>query len=96
MTREQFENMDFEDLMEWAYENINDITTEETLKEFAIEKLQGDNFGMALHIINAMYDNPYLTEWYRYDYSMGTLETPTPIADKEDIEDLIDFEDEVN
>lgn len=94
MTRKEFEDMDFEEVIEWAYENLDDITDEEILKEFAIEKIQNDDFHMGLHIINAIYNNPYSTEYYRYDYSMGTLETPTPIADKEDIEDLINFEDE--
>lgn len=95
MTRKEFEAMSFEDFMEWANENLDDVTDEEILKEFAIEKLQDDNFNMALHIINAIYNNPYDTEYYRYDYSMGTLETPTPITDKEDLEDLTFFDDEV-
>lgn len=94
MTREKFEAMSFDELMEWAYENLDDITSEEILKEFAMDKLQDDDFGMALHIINAIYENPYDTEWYRYDYCMGSLQTPSPITDKEDIEDLIFFEDE--
>lgn len=94
MTRTEFEIMDFKDLMEWAIENLKDVTHEDTLKEFAKEKLENDDFGMVLHIINAVWDNPYNTEYYLYDYSMGTLETPTPITDKEDIEDLIDFEEE--
>ena len=94
MTRKEFETMSFEDFIEWAKENLDDVTDEEILKEFAIEKLQDDNFNMALHIINAIYNNPYDTEYYRYDYSMGTLETPTPITDKEDLEDLIFFDDE--
>lgn len=94
MTREQYKRMDFEEFMEWARENLDVVTDEEILKEFVIEKLQDDNFGMALHIINAIYNNPYDTEYYRYDYSMGTLETPTPITDKEDLEDLIFFEGE--
>jgi hypothetical protein len=94
MTREQFEDMEFEELMNWANSNLNSITNEELLKEYAIEKIQDDNFSMGLHIINAIYENPYSTEWYRYDYSMGTLETPTPITDKEDIEDLMNFDDE--
>ena len=29
-----------------------------------------------------------------YDYNMGTLETPTPITEKEDLEHLIYFDDE--
>lgn len=93
MTRAKFESMDFEILMEWATENLNDVTDEETLKDFAIAALKDDNFGLALHIINAIYNNQYNTEYYLYDYSMGTLETPTPITEKEDIEHLIDFED---
>ena len=94
MTRKEFETMSFEDFIEWAKENLDDVTDEEILKEFAIEKLQDDNFIMALHIINAIYNNPYDTEYYRYDYSMGILETPTPITDKEDLEDLIFFDGE--
>lgn len=94
MTRKEYEDMSFEEFMEWANENINDVTSEEILKQCGIEELQNDNFNIGLHLINAIYENPYCTEWYRYDYSMGTLETPTPITDKEDIEDLIDFEDE--
>lgn len=42
MTRKQFEDMSLDELMEWAYENLNDVTDEEILKQFAIEKLQGD------------------------------------------------------
>lgn len=94
MTKAEFENMSFEDLIEYAKENLNDVTDEETLKQFAIEKLENDAFNMALHIINAIYNNPYNTEFYRYDYNMGTLETPTPITEHSDIEDLIDFDDE--
>lgn len=94
MTRKKFESMSFEDAMVWASENYDNITDEEALKSYAEHLLQNDNFGMILHIIGAIYDNPYETEWYRYDYWMGTMETPTPITEKEDIEDLIDFEDE--
>ena len=92
MKRKFFETTDFDELMQWVGWNTDDVTDEETLKQFAIEKLQNDDFGMALHIINAIYENPFTTEWYRYDYSMGKLETPTPITEKEDIEDLIDFD----
>ena len=89
MTREEFVNKSLEEVVEWAYENLDYVTDEETLKHFAIEKLQADNFSLALHIINAIYNNESDTEYYRYDYSMGTLETPKPIIEKADIEDLI-------
>ena len=95
MTREQFEAMSFEEFMEWAYENVDDITTEDTLIAFAKEKLDEDNLGFALHILNAIYESEEAKEgYYRYDYNMGTLETPTPITCKEDLEDLIDFEED--
>ena len=91
MTRAEFEEIDFDELIELMYENSYEVTSESTLKEFAMNKIQDDNFGLALHIIQAIYNNPYDTEWYRYDYNMGTLQTPSPITDKEDIEDLIEF-----
>ena len=94
MTRKQFEDMEFEDLMYWANENIDGITDDEMLKECAISNIHNDSFNMVLHIINALNESPCDTIWYRYDYSMGTLQTPSPIADKEDIEDLIFFDDE--
>ena len=93
MTREQFENMDFDELIEYTRCNIGNITTEEVLKDYAIEKIQGDDFNMAIHILNALNDSPYGGIWCRYDYSMGTFETPTPITEKENIEDLILFDD---
>lgn len=94
MTREQFKNMDFEELMNWAYDNLDCITDEEILKEYGIRNIQDDNFNLGLHIINAIYNNPYDTEWYRYNYCDGTSCEPKPITDRYDIEDLIDFEDD--
>ena len=92
MTREQFESMSFEELMEWAYENCHDINTEDGLIEFAKRKIDDDNLGLGLHILSAIYESDCPDDsYYRYDYTMGTLETPTPITCKEDIEDLIDF-----
>lgn len=94
MTKQEFEAMDFDVFMEWAYEYLDDVTTVDTLIEYAICKIKDDDIGMALHVLNAVYDNPYDTEWYRYDYCMGKLETPTPITEKADLEDLMFFEDE--
>ena len=94
MTRTEFEEIDFDELLELMFENSDIITDEETLKGFAIDKLRDDNFGLALHIINAIYENPYDSEWYRYDYSMGTLETPSPITCKDDVDDLIVIQEE--
>lgn len=95
MTKAEYEAMSFEELMDWAYENLDDITTEETLISFAKSKLDDDNLGVALHVLNAIYESDCPEDsYYRYDYSMGTLETPCLITEKEDIEDLIFFDDE--
>ena len=94
MTSAEFENMTFEDLMTYAEGNLEGVTTEDALKQFAAEKLKNDDFHMLLHIVSAIYNNPYETAFYRYDYSMGTLQAPIPIVEKSDIEDLICFDDE--
>lgn len=80
---------DFDAFLEWACSYVDDITTEETLKEYGISKIEDDNFSVGLHVLNAIFENPYNTEYYRYDYNMGTLDTPTPITEYDDISDLI-------
>lgn len=94
MTEAEFKEMSFEELLDWANENINDLTTEDILIDFAKSKIDDDNIGVAIHILGAIHNNPYDTEYYLYDYCMGTLETPTPVTEKEDLKDYIDFDDE--
>lgn len=95
MTRKEFEAMNLEELVEWAYENLNDITTEDVLLDFAKSKIDDDNIYLAIHVLQAVWNSgEAFNGYYRYDYNMGTLETPTPITCKEDLEDLIDFEEE--
>lgn len=95
MKREQFEAMSFEELVEWAFENIDYVHHEDALIELAKHEIDEENLQMAVHILTAVYesgcpDNSY----YLYDRSMGTLETPTPITCKEDLADYIDFDEE--
>ena len=95
MKREQFEAMTLDELLEWANENINDLTSEEVLIQFAKEKIDDDNIYMAMHILSAIYNSEEAyNDCYLYDYNMGTLETPTPITCKEDLENYIDFDEE--
>jgi hypothetical protein len=95
MKREDFENMSFKELLEWAYDNIDDIHSEDTLLEMAKHEIDKDSLQMALHILSAVYESDCPDgSYYIYDRSMGTLETPTPITCKEDLEDYIDFEEE--
>jgi hypothetical protein len=95
MTKAEFDAMTMDELLEWANENLTDLTTEDLLLEFAKQKIDDQNIYMALHILNAVYEcEEAYNGYYLYDYSMGTLETPTPITDKEDLEPWIDFDDE--
>ncbi len=95
MKREEFEAMSFEELLEWAYENIDDMHSEEALIELAKHEIDEDSLRMALHILNAIYESDCPDgSYYIYDRSMGTLETPTPITCKEDLEEYIDFEED--
>lgn len=95
MTRARYEAMTLDELIEWAYENLDDITTEDVLLDFAKSKIDDDNIFMAIHVLKAVWESAEsYNGYYRYDYTMGTLETPTPITSKEDIEDLIDFDEE--
>lgn len=95
MTKETFDEMSLDELLEWAYENISDLTTEDLLLEFAKIKIDENSIFLALHILNAVYQSEEsYNGYYLYAYDMGTLETPTPVTCKEDLEPLIDFDDE--
>ena len=95
MKRERFESMTLDELLEWAYENLNDLTTEDVLIQFAKDKIDDDDISMAMHILSAIYNSgEAYNDYYLYDYCMGTLETPTPVTCKEDLENYIDFDEE--
>lgn len=95
MTRAKFEAMSLDELIDWAYENISDLTTEDVLLSFVKTKIDDDNLYMAYHVLKAVYESEEsYNGYYLYDYNIGTLETPTPITCKEDLEPWIAFEDE--
>ena len=70
-------------------EQRDDISTYEDLKEFIKAKIDDDNLIVAAHLTNALNTCAY-AEYYRYDYCMGTLETPSPLNDISDLEDFCD------
>ena len=98
MTKKEFEHYveteGFDNAMEWANNAYDFITTYDALKQFAIEKLEEDNVGFALHILNAIYNSEGDSEWFYYDYSMGTLQTPKCINNAEDLDALSVFDEE--
>lgn len=88
MTRAEFDEKSFDEVMEQLDEERDDITTYETLKEFAKVKVDGEELNVAIHILNALRNDN--AEWYLYDYCMGTLDTPCGLTGKAHIEYLID------
>lgn len=94
MTRTEFESMDFDKAMEQLYENSNEITTYEILKDFIIHNLNEDNNHLALHILSAIYNSDGDSDWYYYDYTAGTLCTPVCLNDVDDVESFIGFDKE--
>lgn len=88
MTRAEFENKSFEELIEHFMGQGYNIASYEDLKELAKYLIEEDNLLFAIHILEAIQKDE--ANWYSYDYSMGTLETPTSIRNKEDLEDYIE------
>ena len=77
----------FEELAALLYENEDTFTTYETLKSFAISKIEDDWLFLAVHILNALDNDP--ADYYSYDYCMGILETPSAMHDMDDLRDYI-------
>lgn len=78
--------------MEQLNEECDEITTYYSLIDYIKIELDNDNLYLALFLLDAMYNNPssYDTDWWIYDYSMGTLQTPVCICCKEDVEHLLE------
>lgn len=95
MTREEFENKSFEEIMNELCCEVDCITTIDVLKSFIQKLIDEDDFELPVHLLNAIWNDPNTGDdyWWDYDYSMGTLDIPVNVCDKEDIEHLIDFED---
>lgn len=90
MNKDQFNTLSFDEVMQQLNEEKDTITTIDILKDFIKENIDNDNYYLALHVLNAIAEDTSDAQWWIYDYCMGTLETPTPINDKEDIEHLIE------
>lgn len=88
MTKKQFYRMSFEDAIEQLNEERNDITSYEVLKEFIKEKLEEDNINLVLHLVKAIWEDTSVgdSDYYQYDYTMGTYDTPKALNTLEDLE----------
>lgn len=85
--------MSFDELMEKAIDECDNIHSYDDLLEFAKYCIDRKKVLSAIHVLKAVgafNDGKY----YNYDVSMGMLDTPTEIIKKSDIEQYIIFEEE--
>ena len=92
MTRQEFEEKSFEDVMSQLSEEYDQITTLDKLKMFIKENIDEDNFNIAIRLCNAICNDPnsLMSKWYDYNYSMGMFDIPVCLSEKSDVEPLID------
>ena len=92
MTRNECETKSFDEVIEQLNEERYDITTIDMLKEFIKYKVDNEDFNVASHLCNAIWNDPNSdnSDWYLYNYCMGTLDTPVCVSKKEDVEHLIE------
>ena len=90
MTREQFLELGIDEAFELAYQNSNYLWYEETLLDFAKSRLP-DYIEWAIHVLEAVRDSE--SQYYYYDATAGTFDTPTPLKTVEDIEKYMTFDD---
>ena len=88
MTRAEFKTKTFSECISQLIEEGQDVTTQETLKAFAIEEINNDRYFLAIHVLEALHEET--TDFYIYDYNMGTLQTPSGVTEKSHIEHLIE------
>lgn len=97
MTKKEWEELTLDEAVDWAdFEyGVSELTSEDSLIRFAKEKIDEDDLGLAIHILEAIYNSEEAYNgYYLYDYSLGTMSTPTPITCKEDLEGYISFEED--
>lgn len=87
MTRQDYDNKSFNELMIQLNEEENCIHDRESMKDMAIHFIKEDDMGVARHIIDGL-DN--CAEWFDWDVSMGTMDEVYPIVWKIDIYHLIE------
>lgn len=94
MTKKEWEELTLDEAVnwvDWEY-GVSELTSEDSLIRFAKEKIDEDDLGLAIHILEAIYNSEEAYNgYYLYDYSLGTMSTPTPITCKEDLESYISF-----
>lgn len=95
MTKDEFRQIEddsnFRNACVRLMEDVDEVTFEDVLQFFAGKQVKEGNYLLAKHLCEALMQGSS-TELWRYDCGMGTLDTPTPINEFDDIEDLLEEE----
>ncbi len=86
MTENELKDMEFNDAVNKLSETFDTITSYDELKNFIIKKINEGMLFVAIHLLQAINENP--SDFYDYNYCMGILDKPIPL---ENINDLKDY-----
>ena len=78
----------FDDVIYDFEANNEYIVSRDIIIDFAINQIKNDRLFLARHVLDAV-DNEY-ADFYSYDMSMGTLETPMAITSIDDLYDYVE------
>ena len=85
ITLDMLYGMEFDEALAYASDYIQDLTTRDALANYAKECIDRERYSVAIHIINALWDSGDY-DYFLYDYSAGTLSTPTEVTSISDLE----------
>lgn len=88
MDKREFNELEFEEKIEFLINNGANIYSYDTLKDYAKELIDEDDLSSAIHILEGLDDDQ--ADYYDYDMSMGTLDQVASIEDEDDLEDIFD------
>ena len=88
MKKKELYKLSFQDAIDKLQYEINTITTYDVLKDFIKLQIDKENNYLAYHLIKSIWEDntPFDSDYYDYDYTMGTLDKPTPLFNLEDLE----------
>ena len=89
--REAFDwqNADFDELIEYANDHWDDFHDREIMKEMLVYEAENEDYLMVLHLAKAL--NASDADFFMYDRSRGTLEEPTPIESEDDLREYFEY-----
>lgn len=86
MTKEYFDTHTFDEIMTLLLSESDIFVDYEQMKDYLNYAVDNEHWYLADHILQSLREDAFAQYW-EYDISMGTLETPIAITSKSDIEE---------